>query len=48
MPKKEVRPDTHAWFFAAKLYVAVVAAFVFAIGFDVYHAAIAIGKTYGG
>ena len=47
MSKKEVREDVYALFFAAKLSV-VVGAFVIAIGLDIYHAAQAIGKTYGG
>ncbi|MGB4834028.1 MAG: hypothetical protein WBP40_03300 [Candidatus Moraniibacteriota bacterium] len=48
MSKKEVREDVYALFFAAKLSVIVVGAFVIAIGLDIYHAAQAIGKTYGG
>lgn len=47
MPKKEVRPDTHAWFFAAKIYVLFVAVFAFAAGSDIYHAFQAIEKIYG-
>ena len=47
MPKEEVRPDTHAWFFAAKVYVIVAGAFIFALGADVYDAIQAIEKMYG-
>lgn len=47
MPKKEVRPDTYAWFFAAKIYIAVALVFVVAIGVDAYHAVQAIGNMYG-
>lgn len=48
MPKEDVRPDTHAWFFAAKLYVIFVGAVVFAIGSDIYDAVQAFQRTYGG
>ena len=48
MAKKEVREDVYAMFFAAKVYVMVVGAFVIAIGMDIYHAAVAFGATYGG
>jgi hypothetical protein len=48
MAKKEVREDVYAMFFAAKVSIMVVGAFVIAIGLDVYHAALVIGATYGG
>ena len=48
MASKDVRPDTHAWFFAAKIYVIFVGAIIFAVGSDIYDAVIAIGKMYGG
>lgn len=46
MPKQEIREDTHAWIFAAHLYVLVVGAFVFAIGLDIREAIRLIGQTY--
>ena len=48
MAKEDVRPDTQAWFFAAKIYVIFVGAIIFAVGSDIYDAVIAIGKMYGG
>lgn len=48
MSKKDVREDTHAWFFAAKLYVIFVGAVVFAISSDIYDAFQAFQQTYGG
>lgn len=48
MSKNEVRPDTHAWFFAAKIYMIFVGAIVFAVGSDLYDAFQALQKTYGG
>lgn len=48
MPKQKVRPDTHAWIFAAHIYVIFVGAVIFALGSDIYHAVEAIEKTYGG
>ena len=46
MPKKEVREDTHAWVFAAKVYVVVVGVFLFAFGLDIYDAIQSIGSLY--
>lgn len=46
MPKKEVREDTYAWVFAAKVYVIVVGAFVFALGFDIYDAVQSVSSLY--
>lgn len=47
MSKEVVRPDTHAWFFAAKIYAIFIGAIIFAVGSDVYDAVQAIGKMYG-
>jgi hypothetical protein len=47
MSKKEVREDVYAMFFAAKVYVIFVGAFIFALGSDVYDAVVAIEKMYG-
>ncbi|QQR78710.1 MAG: hypothetical protein IPJ68_00265 [Candidatus Moraniibacteriota bacterium] len=47
MSKKPVREDVYMLFFAAKLYVIVVGAFIFAVGLDIYHTVEAIEKMYG-
>jgi hypothetical protein len=47
MPKKAAREDVHVMFFAAKLSLIVVGAFVFALGSDVYDAVRAIERIYG-
>ncbi|MFZ1654380.1 MAG: hypothetical protein WBO92_01230 [Candidatus Moraniibacteriota bacterium] len=48
MSKKTVREDVYALFFAAKLSVVVVGAFIFAFGLDIYDMVQAIEQMYGG